>query len=95
MKIQYRDNMKKEYGRVTDNKDWPVSETGGEKISGIEAAKILDVAYSTLYNLIGRGQLLRAEPRRKTLRKQPLVFYRADVLALAAADPPPGDPAAA
>lgn len=63
--------------------DWPVSQTGGAKMTGKEATEILRVSYTHLYTLIERGDLLRAEPRNKAFRKQPLVFFRADVVNLA------------
>ena len=63
--------------------DWPVSTTGGDKINGREAAEILKVSYSSLFLYVERGALLRAEKKRRGLRKQPLVFFLADVVALA------------
>ena len=63
--------------------DWPVSNTGGKKISGREASEILKVAYSSIYIYVERGALLRAEKKRRGLKKQPLVFFLTDVVALA------------
>jgi excisionase family DNA binding protein len=70
------------------NKDWPVSTTGGEKISGQEAAKILNVSYTTVHNLIKRGRLKRAEARNPSLINQPLKLFKTDVLALTGEDTP-------
>jgi hypothetical protein len=63
--------------------DWPVSQTGGAKIAGTDAAKILRVSKAQLYVLIERGDLQRAEARRKNVRSQPLVFFLEDIIRLA------------
>lgn len=73
------------------SKDWPVSTTGGEKISGQEAAKILSVSYTTIHNLIKRGRLKRAEPRNPSLINQPLKLFKADVLTLLGGNAPASD----
>lgn len=65
---------------MMDKNDWAVSETGGPKISGYDAAKVLKVSYSQLYKLIERGELKRAEPRNPMFRKQPLVFFLMDIV---------------
>lgn len=65
------------------NYEWPVSDTGGVKMGGKEAARMLQVSYPQLYVLIERGELLRAEKRRHNMRKQPLIFFLSDVVRLA------------
>lgn len=66
-----------------DREDWPVSTTGGKKITGSEAASMLHVSYTYMYTLVDQGELLRAEPRKKMFKKQPFVFYLTDVVNLA------------
>lgn len=68
---------------MNTRRDWPVSTTGGSKIGGEDAARLLDVSKAQLYNLIERDELKRAEPRKRNVRRQPLVFFLADVVALA------------
>jgi len=66
-----------------ERQDWPVSMTGGAKIEGAEAARMLGVSKAQLYVLIERGDLQRAEARKKNVRRQPLVFFLKDVVDLA------------
>lgn len=68
---------------MRDREDWIVSQTGGPKISGDQAGKILRVSKPQLYNYIKSGVLLRAEKRRRGMDRQPLVFFLADVVNLA------------
>lgn len=69
--------------RVRRIREWPVSITGGVKIGPDLTRELLKISYTQLYRYIDREWLLRAEPRHKGLRSQPLVFFLQDVVKLA------------
>ena len=63
--------------------EWEISTTGGEKIGSERAAEILKMTRANLYNVMERGVLKRAEKPKRGMKRTALIFFLADVVALA------------